>query len=55
MIQTELAFKETLKKSQINSTEEKINASAQENHRLTEEIRYLMQSLEAERESVRLK
>jgi hypothetical protein len=51
--QTELAYKETLKKSQISSTEEKVTATAQENQRLVEEVRFLRQAMEAEREAAR--
>jgi hypothetical protein len=45
LFQTELTYKETLKKSQINSTEEKVTASAIEIQRLNEEVRYLRQGL----------
>lgn len=46
LIQHEMTFQETMKKSQIVSTEEKINASVQEINKLAEENRNLKQNIE---------
>lgn len=44
-----------MKKSQIVTTEERATATAQENARLHEEVRYLKHTLETEREATRVK
>lgn len=51
-IQQEFAFHETMKKSQINSTEEKVSAHQNEIARLSEEIRFLRHNLEQSREAL---
>lgn len=45
-MKNQLFYNDNMKKSQITSNEERINANSQEILRLNEQIKYLKQSLE---------
>lgn len=50
-----MVFHDNLKKSQIMSTEERLNATSQQIASLTEEIRYLKQTNDQLRETAQAK